>query len=179
MSPGNRRCRARLKSNRADHCMKWAVPGESRCHLHGGLSTGPHIFFDPVSMAKRAARTAKMIEGRRIWLAMLKAEGRKAPCGRKPKDYRPLFATPKALLDQKARKADAKARLYPRRKEAFLAEQERRRREQAAAELKRIDEINQARQSRPQGDAEWARALREATQRHLAEQAYCGAALSV
>ena len=113
-----------------------------------------------------------MVEGRRIWLAMLKAEGRKAPCGRKPEGYRPLFANPKALLDQKARKADAKARLYPGRKEAFLAEQERLRREQAAAELKRIDEINQARQPRPQGDAEWAHVLREATQRHLAEQAY-------
>jgi hypothetical protein len=96
---GNRRCGARLKSNLADHCMKWAVPGKTRCHLHGGSSTGPRLGFRP-----SAKNLEARVEGRRIWLAMLKADGRKAPCGRKPKDYRPLFSNPKALLEQKARK---------------------------------------------------------------------------
>ena len=59
------------------YCKNWAVPGGTRCRLHGGLSTGPTT---PEGMARTVAA---MKTGRLRWLAKLKAEGKPAPCGRK------------------------------------------------------------------------------------------------
>jgi hypothetical protein len=80
-----RRCNARLKSSRKTtgnlqnlFCRRWAAPGSKRCKLHGAKSTGPR------SPAGKARSIAAMVEGRRRWLAGLKAAGMKAPCGRKP-----------------------------------------------------------------------------------------------
>jgi hypothetical protein len=91
-----RRCDARIKHNpaalerarragpaalhkymRRDRCRNWALPGNNRCRLHGGHSTGPRT-------AEGKARTvAAMNAGRAKWLAELKAEGKPIPFGRK------------------------------------------------------------------------------------------------
>src|SRR5262249_33901288 len=86
--PGTRRHRAAsqraLREGRLDkflrgsgYCKNWALPGSTRCRLHGGASTGPTT---PDGMARTVAA---MKAGRLRWLAKLKAEGKPAPCGRK------------------------------------------------------------------------------------------------
>ena len=52
------------------------MPGKTRCRYHGGLSTGP----------KTDEGKAACIEGRRRWLAELRAKGAKVPSGRKSGD---------------------------------------------------------------------------------------------
>jgi hypothetical protein len=61
-------------------CSRPVVPGRARCKLHGGLATGP------LSDAGVERSVAAMVAGRRAWLEQLKQEGRKATCGRIPKD---------------------------------------------------------------------------------------------
>jgi hypothetical protein len=58
-------------------CRNWALPGSTRCRLHGGLSTGP---LTPEGLARTVAA---MKAGRARWVAKLKAEGKPIPCGRK------------------------------------------------------------------------------------------------
>jgi hypothetical protein len=76
------------------YCRKWAVPGKTRCHLHGGRSTGPKT---PEGIA---ASVAAMQEGRRRRIAELAAEGRKINGGhnggRYPKEW-PMTADGKPV----------------------------------------------------------------------------------
>ena len=58
-------------------CRNWALPGSTRCRLHGGLSTGP---LTPEGLARTVAA---MKAGRARWVAKLKAEGKPIPSGRK------------------------------------------------------------------------------------------------
>src|SRR5262249_2387747 len=58
-------------------CRRWPVPGKKRCRLHGGLSTGAK------TPEGKARVLAALTEGRRRWIAQMKAEGRKFPWGRK------------------------------------------------------------------------------------------------
>ena len=70
------RCGA-IKHDGTLWCRNWPVPGKKRCRFHGGKATGART-------AEGKARViAAMVEGRRKWLAELKAQGLKAPCGRK------------------------------------------------------------------------------------------------
>jgi hypothetical protein len=62
---------------RRHHCRNWALPGSTRCRLHGGHSTGP------VTAEGKARTAAAMKAGRARWLAKLKSEGKPIPCGRK------------------------------------------------------------------------------------------------
>jgi hypothetical protein len=93
-----RRCDARAKHKKAraagklrglhPFCRKWAVPGKRRCHLHGGLSTGPK------TPAGKAASLAARLEGRRRRIAELALEGKKINGGhnggRPRKDGQPV-----------------------------------------------------------------------------------------
>ena len=70
------------------------------------------------------------------------------PCGRKPKNYSPLWRTKKDWLDAKAAKADRKRREAPFRRHMKQCELEERRRaeqEQALSELRSIDQENRLR----------------------------------
>jgi hypothetical protein len=58
-------------------CKRPALSGSDRCQWHGGHSTGP------TSEQGKANTIAAMAEGRRRWLAKLKAEGKPVPFGRK------------------------------------------------------------------------------------------------
>jgi hypothetical protein len=98
-SSWRRRCDAWAKHQKAraagklrglsPFCRNWAVPGKTRCYLHGGRSTGPR------TPAGRAASTAAAIpamrEGRRRRIAQLALEGKKINTGhnggRYPKDW--------------------------------------------------------------------------------------------
>jgi hypothetical protein len=53
------------------------VKGKKRCRLHGGLSTGAK------TPEGKARVLAALTEGRRRWIAQMKAEGKKFPWGRK------------------------------------------------------------------------------------------------
>jgi hypothetical protein len=53
------------------------MPGTDRCRLHGGMSTGPR------TPEGKARCIAGMKIGRARWLADLKTQGKRAPCGRK------------------------------------------------------------------------------------------------
>src|SRR5215472_6689051 len=68
-------------------CRKWAVPGKTRCYLHGGKSTGPR------TPEGKAASLAARLEGRRRRIAQLALEGKKIATGhnggRYPKDWPP------------------------------------------------------------------------------------------
>jgi hypothetical protein len=44
------------------YCRNWALPGSTRCRLHGGLSTGPR------APEGKAASTEARVEGRRQWV---------------------------------------------------------------------------------------------------------------
>ena len=80
-----RRCDARAKHKTARaagdwrtafrHCRNWAVPGKTRCHLHGGLSTGPKT--PEGKAASLAASLPAMLEGRRRRIAELAAQGKR------------------------------------------------------------------------------------------------------
>jgi hypothetical protein len=63
--------------SRDPFCKARALNGSCRCRMHGGLSTGPR------TPEGRARSIAAMVEGRRRWLARMKAEGKKLTCGRK------------------------------------------------------------------------------------------------
>lgn len=63
---------------RSPCCRNWALPGRTRCRLHGGLSTGPK------TEEGKARVVSAMVEGRRAWAERMKAEGKKFPGGRKP-----------------------------------------------------------------------------------------------
>ena len=69
------------------HCRRWAVPGKTRCRLHGGLSTGPR------TPEGKAASLAARLKGRRRRIAQLALEGKKIATGhnggRYPKDWPP------------------------------------------------------------------------------------------
>src|SRR5215472_18649775 len=69
-------------------CRKWAVPGKTRCYLHGGKSTGPR------TPEGKAASLAAMLEGRRRRIAELALEGKKINTGqnggRPRKDGQPM-----------------------------------------------------------------------------------------
>ena len=92
------RCGARAKHKKAraagklrglhPFCRKWAVPGKRRCHLHGGLSTGPK------TPEGKARTLAAMLEGRRRRIAELALEGKKINGGhnggRPRKDGQPV-----------------------------------------------------------------------------------------
>jgi hypothetical protein len=92
-----RRCDARTKHTAARkagklrgiswRCRKWAVPGKTRCYLHGGKSTGPR------TPEGKAASLAARLEGRRRRIAQLALEGKKIATGhnggRYPKDWPP------------------------------------------------------------------------------------------
>ncbi len=100
-------------TRRGEPCGKRPVKGHWRCRFHGGLSTGPRNRF-AVTPAQQAAlqatlprRIAAMQAGRMEWLASLKARGEKAPCGRRPRDFDPLLASLNRR-DRERAKADAK-----------------------------------------------------------------------
>jgi hypothetical protein len=67
-------------------CRKWAVPGKTRCYLHGGKSTGPRT---PEGKA-----ASLRLEGRRRRIAQLALEGKKINTGqnggRPRKDGQPM-----------------------------------------------------------------------------------------
>ena len=69
-------------------CRKWAVPGKTRCYLHGGRSTGPR------TPEGKAASLAARLEGRRRRIAQLALEGKKINTGqnggRPRKDGQPM-----------------------------------------------------------------------------------------
>jgi hypothetical protein len=69
------------------------VKGKKRCRLHGGLSTGAK------TPEGKAEVLAVLTEGRRRWIAQMKAEGKKFPWGRKA-GYR--WITP-AMRERKIR----------------------------------------------------------------------------
>jgi hypothetical protein len=82
-----RRCDARVKNlfkickngvrvSRGLFCKAWAMEN-GRCRVHGGLSTGPR------SPDGKARVVAAMVEGRRKWVALRRAAGKKFPAGRK------------------------------------------------------------------------------------------------
>jgi hypothetical protein len=75
--PRRRYCDARCRSSLNPYCRNWPVPGKTRCRFHGGLSTGPK------TSDGKARAVAAMVEGRRRWVARMKAEGTKFPGGRK------------------------------------------------------------------------------------------------
>jgi hypothetical protein len=52
---------------RSDRCRNWALPGSTRCRLHGGFSTG----------ARTPEGRLRQAEGHRRWLERLRAEGKK------------------------------------------------------------------------------------------------------
>jgi hypothetical protein len=102
-----RRCGARTKNffkrmpdgsvrSRSPFCQAWAMKGKARCRLHGGASTGPK------SPEGKARVAAAMHEGRRQWIARLKAQGKKIPGGRKAG---PGWITPKMRERQRAEAA--------------------------------------------------------------------------
>jgi hypothetical protein len=70
------RCGAKLH-NQLAWCHRWPVKGKKRCRLHGGLSTGAK------TPEGKARVLAALSEGRRRWIAQMKAEGKKFPWGRK------------------------------------------------------------------------------------------------
>ena len=70
------RCGAKLHNQRA-WCRRWPVKGKKRCRLHGGLSTGAK------TEEGKARALAARLEGRRRWVARMKAEGKKLQSGRK------------------------------------------------------------------------------------------------
>ena len=92
------RCGARAKHKKAraagrfrglsPFCRRWAVPGKTRCRLHGGLSTGPK------TPEGKARTLAAMLEGRRRRIAELALEGKKINGGhnggRPRKDGQPV-----------------------------------------------------------------------------------------
>jgi hypothetical protein len=92
------RCDARAKHTKARaagklrglsvFCRRWAVPGKTRCHLHGGKSTGPR------TPEGKARTLAAMLEGRRRRIAELALEGKKINGGhnggRPRKDGQPV-----------------------------------------------------------------------------------------
>jgi hypothetical protein len=61
------RCGAKLHGKLAA-CRRWPVPGRTRCRLHGGLSTGA------TTPEGKARVLAALIEGRRRWLAEMRAQ---------------------------------------------------------------------------------------------------------
>jgi hypothetical protein len=65
------------KLMRSLRCRNWALPGSTRCRLHGGHSTGP------LTPEGKARTVAALKAGRARWLAKLKAEGKPIPFGRK------------------------------------------------------------------------------------------------
>jgi hypothetical protein len=81
------RCDARVKNlfrigengvrvSRGLFCKGWAMEN-GRCWVHGGASTGPR------TPDGKARVVAAMVEGRRKWVALRRAEGKKFPAGRK------------------------------------------------------------------------------------------------
>jgi hypothetical protein len=99
-----------------------------------------------------------MVEGRLAWLARLKAEGKRAPCGRKPKDAVRLAdrLNPKQLLDLKAGKADLKRALRDCRRRDV--EEWRK----AQADVEAVG----------QEPVDWIQRMREGRERAIAEPAY-------
>jgi hypothetical protein len=82
-----RRCDARVKNlfkickngvrvSRGLFCRAWAMEN-GRCRFHGGWSTGPR------SPDGKARVIAAMVIGRRKWVALRRAAGKKFPAGRK------------------------------------------------------------------------------------------------
>ena len=71
---------------RHPRCRAWALAGKNRCRMHGGASTGPK------TPEGKARVVAAMVAGRRKWVERMKAEGKKFPCGPRPK----APATPKS-----------------------------------------------------------------------------------
>jgi hypothetical protein len=143
------------------YCRNWAVPGSARCRLHGGLSTGPK------SPEGKDASIAARVEGRRQWVAFMKEQGLKLPCGRKNKDARPAIKfTGKMELDRKARVAVIRRRNNAEYKAAL----------QAAVAAKEEQARRQAEQERALRAAQdaainWQRRAREAQARQWAEVA--------
>jgi hypothetical protein len=82
------RCDARIKNlfatkdgknrTRSPLCRNWAMPN-GRCRVHGGASTGPR------TAEGKALVVTAMVEGRRKMVERRRAEGKRAPGGRKPK----------------------------------------------------------------------------------------------
>ena len=58
-----------------------------RCRIHGGLSTGAK------TEEGKARQIAAMVAGRRAWVERMQAEGKKLPCGPKPKKKPPAAVT--------------------------------------------------------------------------------------
>jgi len=123
-----RRCDARAKhttarkAGKADPdwrnafrlCRNWAVPGKTRCYLHGGKSTGPRT--PAGKAASRAAGLSAMREGRRRRCAELALQDKKINTGhnggRYPKDWLPEMRhrTPKLTTKQQLENLDATRR---------------------------------------------------------------------
>jgi hypothetical protein len=102
-----------LTVSRDPFCKAWAMPGSCRCRMHGGLSTGPK------TPEGRARSIAAMVEGRRRWLARMRAEGKKLTCGRRKGEawVTPAMQEREASLkraDAARREAERLASLSPR-----------------------------------------------------------------
>jgi hypothetical protein len=112
--PRRRYCDAHCKSSLNFYCRNWPVPGKTRCRFHGGLSTGPR------TSEGKARAVSAMVEGRRRWVARMKAEGKKFPGGRKAGTR---WVTP-------AMRARAEEEQAPRTADGFVAglREDRRRR---------------------------------------------------
>jgi hypothetical protein len=59
----------------ARRCRNWAVPGKKRCAMHGGDSTSAK------TPEGKAARTAALVEGRKLRIAILAMQGKKIAVG--------------------------------------------------------------------------------------------------
>ncbi len=128
------------RNRKGQPCRNRVCDGRWRCRFHGGKSTGPRFLYRlmPEQREARVARAvAQMREGRRLWLAGLKARGEKAPCGRKPKGFAPLLAS-LGRCERERAKADAKRIEAPYRRfkrDCEWAERQRAEEERARAEL--------------------------------------------
>jgi len=157
-----KRPRCGATNRKGEPCRQRVVDGHWRCRHHGGLSTGPRRRFavTEAQCAAEADRIGKIVdrlqEGRRLWLAGLKARGEKAPCGRKPKGYTPPALSERERLDRMRDKADARRRQAPYRRFKRDCERDEQRRAVEAcarAERRRIEDENDNPAKRP--DETW------------------------
>ncbi len=111
LGPNRPICNARLKSGPAQRCRRPPAPGRKRCHLHGGLSSGP-------ATREGLERTlTALYKGKQNWLKQRRQAGL------------PLPGRPKGAKNLATRAYEKAVAEYP----AVLAAHEQARREAAEA----------------------------------------------